>query len=397
MNFDTPVDRRGTGSLKWNLPTAPGQEDTIPLWVADMDFAAPEVVTRALRARVEHPIYGYTIPDSDFLQVLSAWYLKRYGARVPPEHILLGPGVVPSLGIAARTFAKPEEGVLIMPPVYYPFAEAIRSNGRQVVEAPLKRGPSGRLEFDPGAAEAAVDRAEAAGTRVVLAFLCSPHNPGGTVWTPGELEAFLDFAKRRDLIVVADEIHGDLVFSPARFTSLADLPGAQERTLVISTANKTFNIAGLHLSHFVVRDDRLRERARAGLAATGYSQPNIFSMTAAKAAYAEGGPWLDELLGYLGANIEYTVAFLRARVPGLEARAPEGTYLVWADARGLLESKGLRDDKELVGRLEAEARVKLTAGSLFGRGGEGFVRINIACPRSQLTEGLERLERWAAT
>ena len=395
MLFDTIIDRRGTGAIKWNSPSLPGKADVIPLWVADMDFAAPEPVVRALRERVEHPVYGYTNPDAAYFTVLKKWYAARYGAAVDEAEFLLGPGVVPSLGIAVRTFAAPGEGVLVAPPVYYPFSEIVKDNGRTLVEAPLKTDGSGRMEFDPAAARAAADAAAAAGTPVRLLILCSPHNPGGIVWKREELDAVLAFARERDILVVSDEIHGDLVFPPNRFVSLSDFPLAAERTIVVSTANKTFNIAGLHLAHFVVKSQDLRARLKKGIAAAGYSQPNLFSLVAAQAAYGECGPWLDELVAYLSDNLDFAVSFLNGRVPGVSVRKSEGTYLLWIEASALIASKGLRDDRELVAALEAEARVKLTAGSVFGTGGVGFVRLNAACPRAMLSEGLERLEAWA--
>ncbi len=395
MIFDTIIDRRGTGAIKWNSPALPGKPDVIPLWVADMDFAAPEPVVRALRERVEHPVYGYTNPDAAYFAVLKNWYAARYGAAVDEADLLLGPGVVPSLGIAVRAFSAPGEGVLVCPPVYYPFSEIVKDNGRTLVEAPLRKMESGRMEFDPAAARAAVDAAAAAGTPVKLFILCSPHNPGGLVWKREELAAVLAFARERDILVVSDEIHGDLVFPPNRFISLSDFPDAAERTIVVSTANKTFNIAGLHLSHFVVKSPDLRTRLRKGIAAAGYSQPNVFSLVAAQAAYGECGAWLDELIAYLGANIDFAVSFLNGRLPGVSARKPEGSYLIWTDVSGLIAAKGLRDDRELVAALEADARVKLTAGSVFGTGGGGFVRINAASPRALLAEGLERIEAWA--
>ena len=389
MNFDTVIDRRGTGAIKWRAP------DVIPLWVADMDFAPPEEVASALRRRIEHPILGYTDPDPSYFESLRAWYASRYGAAVDAAAFLLGPGAVPSMGIAVRTFAEPGEGVLVMPPVYYPFMESVRGNGRVVVESPL-RAENGRFRFDPETGDRAIREAASRGVKTRLLMFCSPHNPGGTVWTRDELSTVLDFARRHDLILFSDEIHGDIALKPGSFVSLAGFPGAAERTISLSASNKTFNLAGLHLSHFVVEDAALRAKLERGIDAAGFSQPNVLSLVAAQAAYEHGAAWVDALVAYLRANAEYAVDFIGKNVRGIRASVPEGTYLIWADAAGLAAAKGCADDRQLVARLEAEGRVKLTAGSIFGRGGEGHVRINVACPRALLAEGLNRLAAWAA-
>jgi cystathionine beta-lyase len=360
-----------------------------------MDFAPPQAVADALRKRIEHPIFGYTNPDPSYFEALRAWYASRYGAAVEPGAFLLGPGAVPSMGIAVRTFAAPGEGVLIMPPVYYPFTETVRDNDRVVVEAPL-RSDGGRFRFDPAAGDRAVAEAAARGVKTRFILFCSPHNPGGVVWTRDELASVLAFARKHDLLLFSDEIHGDLVFGPNKFVSMAGFPGAAERTVSISASNKTFNLAGLHLSHFVVEDEALRRRLKRGIDAAGYSQPNVLSLVAAQAAYENGAAWVDSLVAYLKANAEFAVDYLNRNVRGMRAAMPEGTYLVWTDASGLVAGKGLADDRELVAKLEAEGKVKLTAGSIFG-GGKNRVRINVACPRAMLAEGLGRIAAWAAS
>ncbi|MFA6508155.1 MAG: aminotransferase class I/II-fold pyridoxal phosphate-dependent enzyme, partial [Treponemataceae bacterium] len=226
MNFDTIIDRNGTGALKWNAPKLDGKSDAIPLWVADMDFAAPEAVTAALRARIEHPVFGYTNPDPSYFEALRAWYATRYAVKADLASFLIGPGVVPAMAIAVRTFSAPGEGVLVMPPVYYPFGEVVRDNDRVVVEAPLIAADPFRMCFDPAVAEKAVADAASRGVKVRMLLFCSPHNPGGVVWKKEELAALLDFARKRDLIVISDEIHGDLVFKPNVFISLAGFSGA---------------------------------------------------------------------------------------------------------------------------------------------------------------------------
>ncbi len=396
MDFDRITDRRGTGSLKWNAPSAPGKSDVIPLWVADMDFPAPEAATAALKARLEHPVLGYTAADPEYVEALRSWYGDRYGAALDAAAFSLGPGLVPSLGIAVRTFSEPGDGVLLMTPVYYPFYDIVRNNGRTVVEAPLNASDPFRMRMDLEAASRAAAEAEARGTKVRMLLFCSPHNPGGVVWTGGELAALVDFARERGLVIACDEIHGDLVFEPSRFVSLAAFPGAAERTVVLSAPNKTFNLAGLHLSHFVAEDERLRAALKRGIAAGGFGLPDVLAQAAARAAYERGALWLDELLRYLRGNAVFAADFVNANVAGVRTAVPEGTYLLWADAAGLIAAKGLSGDKALAERLTEDARVRFNAGSVFGSGGSGFIRMNAACPRSLLAEGLERLASWAA-
>jgi cystathionine beta-lyase len=398
MHFDTIIGRRGTGSLKWdNVRNDAGKPDIIPLWVADMDFSPPEAVLSALRMRVEHPIFGYTNAPTEYLEALASWYRGRYNAAVGREAILLGPGLIPTLGISIRALTAAGDGVLLMPPVYHPFFDIVEDNGRVVVEAPLRLVEGRSYELDLAAAGDAIDEAAARGVRTTAILFSSPHNPGGRVWSPEELAALVAFAAERDLRIVSDEIHGDLVAGPRKFTSLAAFPRAAERTVVLSAPNKTFNLAGLHLSHFVVENDSLRSTIVHGIAAAGYSQPNVLSVTAALAAYREGGPWVDSLIAYLAENLVFAVDFVNTRIPGASAVVPEGTYLVWAEVSPLISSLGIRDDKEFALRLEDEGRVKITAGSVFGNGGSGFIRINVACPRALLSEGLERFASWASS
>jgi len=398
MNFDTPIDRTGSGALKWDrLAHVEGKPDIIPLWVADMDFASPPQVTEALRKRCGHPVFGYTDANPSYFEALRNWYATRYGVTAETADFILGPGAVPSLGIAVRSLSAPGDGVVVLSPVYYPFYEMIRNNGRLVVDVPLHPDGSGRFVLDLAALERSILETRKQGIRVPLLLLCSPHNPGGTVWRRPELEALLALASRLDLTIVSDELHGDFVYEPSRFLSLADFQDHTGRVVVISAPNKTFNLAGLHLSHFLVRDKLLRGKIGQGLSAMGYGNPNVLSLTAAEAAYTHSGPWLDELKDYLADNINFTLSFVAGNVPGVEPYKPEGTYLVWADAAGLIRGRELKDDRELVALLETEGRVKFTPGSFFGEGGKGFIRINIASPRSQLDVGLKRLADWAAS
>jgi cystathionine beta-lyase len=392
MDFDTVIDRRGTGSLKWdNRKNAPGLPDIIPLWVADMDFAAPPEVLAALRRRAEHPVVGYTNPPADYFPRLAAWYGSRYGMALEATDFVLGPAVMPMVAITLRAFTAPGDGVLIMPPVYYPFFEIVRDNDRTLVEVPLLNPGLGRWEMDFAGIEAAIGRQAAAGQPVRAFLLSSPHNPGGRVWTRAELERLDDIAARHGVLVLSDEIHSDIVFAPAAFTSLADHGFTNPDRIVLAGPNKTFNIAGLHICHAIVRDPARRQRLARAVAAAGFSQPNAFAVTAAHAAYGACGPWVDGLKDYLLGNFDRLEAFLAARLPGARSFRPEATYLAWVDCRELLARLGLKSEVELVRVLEEEGRVKVSHGSVFGAAGTGFVRINVACPRTQLDEGLERI------
>jgi cystathionine beta-lyase len=397
MQFDKEIDRRGTWAVKWDdLNRAGGKDEVIPLWVADMDFPSPPEISSALTERAAHPVYGYTNTAPGYRDTLSSWYKERYQADLNREDFLLGPGTVPSLGIVIRSFTAPGDGVLILTPVYHPFFDMIHRNGRETVEAALVLDEQGRYGFDIQALETTLASAAGRGLRVPLALFCSPHNPGGTVWEKAELEGFLDLAEKWDMVVLADEIHGDFVWPPKKFSSLAAFPKYAERVVVVSGANKSFNLGGLHISHFAARDGKLKETLKAGLGAFGYGLPNIFSMAAVDAAYRKGGPWLEEVKLYIRKGMEDAVRYINAGVPGLRAYKPEGTYLIWTDASELITRRGLRNDAELALGLEREGRVKFTPGGAFGRGGRGFIRINAACPRSQLLAGLARLKAWAS-
>ncbi|QQO11066.1 MalY/PatB family protein [Breznakiella homolactica] len=397
MDFDTVINRRGTGSIKWDsLHEAPGKPDVIPLWVADMDFASPPEMVTKIQERAAHPIYGYMADPPGFFEALRDWYRGQYGVDLEPESLLSGPGTVPSMGILVRTFSEPGDSILVPTPVYYPFYTAVESNGRRILEVPLTLNGNGRLEFSADRVEAVLSGAREKGIRVPMLMFCSPHNPGGTVWKKDELESILALAKKYDMVAACDEIHGDFVHTPGGFVSMADFPEFADRVVVFSGANKTFNLGGLHVSHFVARDENLRERIREGLKAAGHSVANIFSVIAVENAYRYGAPWLAELKPYLLGNIDAAVEKINREIPGVRAYRPEGTYLIWADASELVSAAGYAGDMELCAALEEEGRVKFTQGSLFGAGGRGFIRINTACPRSLLMEGLDRLNAWAS-
>lgn len=393
MDFDTPVDRAGTWAGKW----VDMNEGVIPLWMADMDLPCPEAVTSALVQRAAHPMYGYTRISPGFWEALIAWYDVQYGLRVEPRDCFIGPGVVPSLGAAVRALSNPGDGVLIFTPVYHPFFDMILHNGRTPVEIPLVLDGNGRYRFTESMLEQGLAAARRAGLQVPLILFSSPHNPGGAVWDQEELEVLLAFARRAGMILVSDEIHSDFVFPPKRFISAAALPDCGDITVIVSGANKTFNLGGLQGSHFITRNSGMRSKLKEALRGMAFQAPSLFFLTAVEAAYRDGGPWVAELKGYVRDNIHAAAAYLNGEIPGLRAYTPEGTYLIWADVSALIRRLGLRGDQELARALEAGGRVKVSAGTDFGDAGAGFIRINAACPRSQLMEGLRRLRRRTLT
>ncbi|MDR2553184.1 MAG: aminotransferase class I/II-fold pyridoxal phosphate-dependent enzyme [Treponema sp.] len=398
-NFDEIISRRGMGSLKWDTV----EEGVIPLWVADMDFPCLPELRQVLTRRAEHPFYGYRSPLESYYEAVRFWYKTRHGLETDRDHILAGPGTVLSLGIIVREFSVEGEGVLILTPVYTPFFEVIRENRRKVVEVSLNRDSGGRFVLDIAEIERELDRAGGGGIRTPLALFCSPHNPGGRVWNREETAAFLEMAKRRKMIVASDEIHCDFVYNREKenggtsaFVSAASLEDYADRVITVSGANKTFNLGGLHVSHFVIRNSGLRRIIEAALYREAAHQGDVFAELAVETVYRLGAPWLDELCAYLKESIGEAVRFLNAEAPGIRAVEPEGTYLIWADARTLTERTDCRNTAELARRLEKEGKVKITPGSIYGRGGEDCIRINAASPHPLLMEGLERIAEWAA-
>ena len=392
--FDAEVDRRGTNSLKWEFIQQGkdllhwehtdrffGENRILPMWVADMDFRCPEPVVKALIARAQEGIYGYTAPTDAFYQSVVSWMARRHGWEITPQWICITPGVVPALNMLVRTFISPGDRVLIQPPVYYPFYSAIENNGGEVVTNPLVY-ESGRYRMNFADFEE-----KAKDPRVKMVILCSPHNPVGRVWSRDELLRFGEICIENNVLVVSDEIHGDLIYKGHAFTPFAKISRDFAQHSIICTApSKTFNMAGLQTSCIIIPNDDLRPRFGKILQADGLVLAGSFGIVALQAAYDHGEEWLEQALSYLQANLEYLEAYVAEHIPQMSVIRPEGTYLVWLDCRRL----GL--DKLGLTRLMMEvARVYLDEGFIFGPEGEGFERINIACPRSILDEALDRI------
>lgn len=382
FDFDTPISRLDSHSVKYGLRRVKfGRKDVLPLWVADMDFAAPPCVQQALAERVKHPIYGYTLADAGVFEAIIDWQWRRHGWRVEKAWITLLPGVVPSLDLCVQALTLPGEAVAVQPPVYNPIFESAERNGRRVIRNPLAWA-EGRHEMDFGQLEAALTP----DTR--LFHLCNPHNPGGRVWRRQELERLGEVCARHDLIIVSDEIHADLVFQGGRHLPIASLdPGLAARTLTLNSPGKTFNIAGLNISYAITPDPGLRAKLHDAARRLHLEGPNLFGLAALKAAYREGAPWLAALLVYLEGNLELARDHVARHLPRVTCRVPEATFLLWLDCRELR-----LDDATLRQRL-VDAGLGLSPGTQFGPEGSGFMRMNVALPRAQLREALARLDR----
>ena len=381
-DFDRLTDRRGTDCLKYDFAAERGYPgEVLPFWVADMDFPAPEPVVKALEQRARHGIFGYTDIKEDYREILARWFQRRHGWQIEGEWLSITPGVVFGICTAIRAFTELGEGVLICPPVYYPFAASIKANGRKLVESPLVE-KDGHYEIDFQDFERKIVEGW-----VKIFVLCSPHNPVGRVWSRQELEQVAAICQKHRVLVVSDEIHQDFVRPGHRHTVFASL-GAEvaDFTITCTSPSKTFNLAGLQISHIFISNESLRRRFRHELEAVGYGEPNAMAEVAAKAAYGEGEPWLTELLSYLEENLRRTRAFLAESLPQVKLIEPEGTYLLWLDCRGTGLSPEEQDEV-----IVQRGRIWLDEGRIFGKGGEGFQRINMACPWSILEEGLKRL------
>jgi len=379
--FDRLIERHGTSSLKWDFGERfTGRSGLLPLWVADMDFPAPPEIREALERRVAHGIYGYTMDPESLFQAAREWWQRRHGWAVRREWMSSAPGVVTSIAVAIQAFSQPGDRIVIQPPVYHPFGISVRDAGRQVLENPL-RLDGGRWRMDLASLEKSLDRR----TRMIV--LCSPHNPVGRVWERDELEALVDLCVRRDVLIVSDEIHSDLVMPGRRHLPTAALSEAAAGiTVTCVAATKTFNLAGLGGSLTIIPDDGLRARYRTAQAVQHSDLVNPLSVVALEAAWRECGGWLDRLLAYLKGNYDFLVSFLADRLPAVSVTPLEGTYLAWLDMRGL----GFPDG-EVSARLLDRARVWLDEGKKFGVEGAGFRRLNLACPRSVLEEALPRM------
>lgn len=373
FDFDRLSDRRGTGSLKWDKYAG---RDVIPLWVADMDFQSPPVVTDALRRRVEHGVFGYTIPYDDVVTATLEYLKRAHDLTVEPDWLVWLPGLVPALNVACRAYAGPATEVLAFTPVYPPFLSAPAFAGGQAIRIPLLHNGDAGWGIDWTALDGAITP-----TARLLLF-CHPHNPVGRVWSRAELERLLKFCITHHLILIADEIHCDLILDRATHVPLLALPDAETCTVGLYSPSKTYNLAGLACAYAVIPDEHLRrtfKRAARGM----ITEVNAFGYAACAAAYRQGEPWRQALLSYLRENRDLLATFVQKRLPGVSMTPLQATYLAWLDVRSL----GLDEPTAFF----EKAGVGLSNGADFGC--PGFVRLNFGCPRAVLHEGLERMAR----
>ena len=382
-NFDKVYDRRNTNSLKFDFAVERGKPaDILPLWVADMDFRAPNEVISALKKKADHGIFGYSEPKPDYYSTLSEWFKNRHGWEPCADKFVITCGVVYSICTLLRIVTKPNDAVLICQPVYYPFEESIVSNGRKLVVSELKNdGGYYTVDFEDFERKIVKNKVKAF-------ILCNPHNPVGRVWTREELEKMGDICLKHGVFVISDEIHSDFVYGENRHIVFPTVKKQFESSCAVCTApTKTFNLAGLHIANTYIHDDTLRAKFINELGTMGYSQPNIMGLVACQSAYKYGEKWLEQLKSYLAENIAFAKQYITVNMPDIGFLQPEGTYLIWLDCRKL----GL-SDSELENAIVSKAKLWLDDGYIFGKGGSGFERINIACPRSVLKRALERLK-----
>ncbi len=382
IHFDESVNRIGTNSVKWDMSEKMfGVTDVLPMWVADMDFTPPDTVIEAIKSRLEHGIFGYSFPNDSLFESIQNWLLKRHNWSIRKDSILFSPGVVPALGMAIQAYTNVGDKVLIQTPVYTPFFDMVTSLDRKLVCAELMNH-QGRYEIDFS------DFEEKLKEGVSLFLLCSPHNPGGRVWTKDELAKIVELCERYDVPIASDEIHSDLIIGNIPHTPTVKMSRKEDPKIITCLApSKTFNIAGIQSSAMIIPNEEMRDRMAVIQKRMGFFALNLFGMVGMEAAYNGGEEWLDELLIYLKGNIELTENFIKKELPDLGVMKPDGGYLLWIDY-----SRTGYTEEQAVERLLHKGRLALEPGSKYGESGRGFLRMNIASPRPMVLEGLQRLK-----
>lgn len=382
LDFNTVIDRKGTRSLKYDFAVRRGKpENVLPLWVADMDFQTSSYITDALEDMVKHGVFGYSESEEHYFEAVQNWMERHYNWHVKESWMTKTPGIVFALAMAVKAYTQENDAVLIQPPVYYPFKEVVEDNHRRLVNNTLVLGEDGTYTIDYEDFEKKIIE-----ENVKLFILCNPHNPVGRVWTKEELERLGDICLKHGVFVVSDEIHADFVFE-RKHTVFSEVKEAyRDISMICTSPSKTFNIAGLQISNIFISNPEKATAFRRQVAAAGYSQVGLPGLVACEAAYRHGDEWLEGVLAYIKANAEFTRAYLQEHLPRVKMTKLEGTYLVWLDFRDY----GLTD-KELDEKILNQAGLWLDSGAVFGKCGEGFQRINIACPRKTLQQALDRL------
>ena len=390
-DFDEIIDRNGSGCVKTDaLRSRFGRTDLTPMWIADMDFRAPDFITDALKERVGHPVFGYTMVPDDYFPTISAWIKSLHGWEVGPESIRYVPGIVKGIALVLDCFYNPADKVLIQPPVYHPFRIVSGNLGHEVVTSPLipVYGEDGflstyRMDFD------GLERCFDNDPAIRVMILSNPHNPGGIAWDRESLERLADLAEKYNVLVISDEIHSEMILRGGTHIPFASVSeSAMRHSITFQAPSKTFNIAGIVSSYAIVPDPELRSRFFGFLDACELSSPSIFSITATMAAYRNGRQWRDEMLAYVQGNIDFVDGWLKENLPCIGCVMPDASFLVWLDCRKL----GLSQDR-LVDLFVNGAGLALNDGSIFGKEGEGFMRMNVGCPRSVIKDALESLRK----
>lgn len=383
-DFDKIIDRRGTGALKLDvLGERYGDPALLPLWVADMDFETPQFITDAMRRRMDHSLFGYTVEPADYWPSVIRWIADHHGWEVKREWLTYIPGIVKGIGMAINVFVKEDEKVIIQPPVYHPFRLTPEGNGRKVVYNPLRENPDGTYSMDFDNLEAVTD------DKCRMLILSNPHNPAGITWDADTLRRLAAFCHSRGIIVISDEIHCDMALWDNRHIPFATVsPEAAACSITFGAPSKTFNIAGIVSSYAIVPDDSLRRRFYTWIQANEFNEPTIFAPIATIAAFTQGEEWRRAMLDYVQGNIDYVIDYCREHIPAIKPLRPQASFLVWLDCRGL----GL-DHDALIDLFVGKAHLALNDGEMFGQGGQGFMRMNVGSPRAIIHEALERLRK----
>ena len=376
-DFDKPIERRGTGALKTDaLQERYGRADLLPLWVADMDWETPQFITDALKARLEHSLFGYTIEPEDYWPTVQEWIWNHHQWRVKREWLSYIPGVMKGVGMVINFFLKPDEKVIVMPPIYHPFYLTPQGNKREVVWSPLK---GDKIDFD--------NLEKVCDDKCRLLMLANPHNPMGIVWDRETLQRVAHFAKEHNLIVISDEIHCDLALYGNKhipFVTVSD--EAAEVGITFSAPTKTFNLAGIVSSWCIIPNDKLRKPFYEWMAANEFNEPNMFAPIATIAALKNGEEWRQQMLRYIEGNVDFLIDYCEAHIPQIKPRRPQASYLVWLDCRALE-----LDHSALVDLFVNKAHLALNDGEIFGKEGAGYMRLNVGTQRAVLAQALEQL------
>ena len=382
-NFDKIIDRRGSGAYKTDkLKEIYGRDDLIPLWVADMEFETPDFIIDALKKRLEHPIFGYTVEPTDLYPTIKEWVYDHHQWEIKEEWIAYIPGIVKGIGMAINALLGKDEKVIIQPPVYHPFRLVPKGNNREIVFNPLKEEADGGYSID------FENLAEVCDPKCKMLILSNPHNPAGIVWSAETLRQLASFCHERGIIVISDEIHCDMALYGHKHIPFASVsPEAAACSITFAAPSKTFNIAGIVSSYAVVPNDELRKMFYSWLKANEMSSPHMFAPIATIAAFKQGEEWRRQMLKYIEGNIEFVEEYCASHIPGIKPLRPQASFLVWLDCRGL----GLNHE-ELVDLFVNKARLALNDGEIFNPGGEGHMRLNVGAPRATIRMAMERLK-----